>query len=165
MTIEMRPLVLASALVASTAFLLAGCGSGGDEGSGGNAGGGQTIEITETDFKLDPSMVTIDGPGTYTFHVENEGETVHALEIEGQGLEEETDDIDPGSSADLTVDISEPGEYELYCPVDGHREQGMEGTLVLGGGGGGTTTGEDTTTEDETTTEDDDGGGGGYGYR
>ena len=29
--------------------------------------------------------------------------------------------------------ISKPGEYEFYCPIDGHREQGMEGTIVVGG--------------------------------
>jgi plastocyanin len=167
---EMRLVVLVIASAAVTALLLAGCGSGDDESSGGDAGGGgQTIEIVETEFKLDPSTVTVDAPGTYTLHVANEGGAVHALEIEGQGLEEETEDIDPGGSADLTVEITEPGGYELYCPIDGHREQGMEGTLRLGGGTGGTTTDEDedetTTEEDETTTEEDGGGGGGYGYR
>jgi hypothetical protein len=29
----------------------------------------------------------------------------------------------------------------MYCPVDGHRAQGMAGTISVGGaGGGGTTT-------------------------
>jgi uncharacterized cupredoxin-like copper-binding protein len=150
------PGLAAAALAAS---VLGACGSGGgEEGAGGEAGGAtKTIEIVESEFKLEPSTVTIEEPGTYTFHVVNEGGIVHALEIEGAGLEEETEDIDPGNSADLTVEITEPGEYELYCPVDGHRGQGMEGTLSLGGGTGGTTTGEDTTTEDS-----DDGG---YGYR
>jgi uncharacterized cupredoxin-like copper-binding protein len=137
---------------------LAACGSGGDKGSGEGGGAApKTIRIAETEFKLDPSTVTVDKPGTYTFHVVNQGGAVHALEIDGPGVEEQTADIDPGGSADLTVEISEPGEYELYCPVDGHREHGMEGILSVGGGGGGATT-EDTTTEDS----DDNGG---YGYR
>ena len=86
----------------------------------------------------------------------NEGEFPHALEIEGRGIEEETDEIDGGETTELTVDL-EPGEYELYCPVGDHREQGMEGTLVVGGavGGSGTMTDE----PDETETE----GSGGYG--
>jgi uncharacterized cupredoxin-like copper-binding protein len=24
-----------------------------------------------------------------------------------------------------------PGEYEYYCPVDGHKAGGMEGTLTV----------------------------------
>jgi uncharacterized cupredoxin-like copper-binding protein len=141
------------------AALLAACGSGGDEDSGAAGGdSGKAIEIAETEFKLEPSTLTVDEPGTYTFHVVNEGGVVHALEVEGPGVEEETADIDPGGSAHLTVEIAEAGEYEFYCPVDGHREQGMEGTLSVGGGAGG-----GATTEDTTTQESDDNGG--YGYR
>src|SRR5215210_2092565 len=141
---------------------VAACGAGGDESPGGSGGATTTtIEISETEFALEPARVTVDEPGTYTFRVVNDGGVVHALEIEGSGLEDETEDIDPGESAELTVEISEPGEYELYCPVDGHRERGMEGTLSVGGSGGGTTTG-DTTTEDSDDDEDD---GGGYDYR
>ena len=67
-----------------------------------------------------------------TFTLVNDGQSTHALEIEGQGIEEESDEVDGGGTTALTVDLK-PGEYEFYCPVDGHREQGMEGTLVVGG--------------------------------
>jgi uncharacterized cupredoxin-like copper-binding protein len=84
-----------------------------------------------------------------TFRVVNTGSVAHALEVEGPTGEIETAELQPGESADLTVDASKAGEYEMYCPIDGHRQQGMEGTLVVGGGGGGTTTTDETTTEDE----------------
>jgi hypothetical protein len=76
--------------------------------------------------------------------------------VEGNGVEEKTDTISPGSSAKLTVDLSKAGNYEVYCPIDGHRAMGMEAKLVVGGssaGGGGTTT-----TETKTKSS------GGYGY-
>jgi uncharacterized cupredoxin-like copper-binding protein len=144
------------------AVVLAGCGAEEGEDEAEQAGPtGQTIEIVETDFALDPADVQLEGPGTYTFRAVNEGETAHALEIDGMGIEEETEEFAPGESAELTVELTEAGEYELYCPVEGHKELGMEGTLTVGGaaGGGGTTT--DETTTDETTTEDE---GDGYDY-
>ena len=139
-------------LVALALVLLPACG--GDEGSGDDAAapGGAVVEVTLEDFTIDPSTIAVE-PGSYTFHVVNDGATVHALEVEGPTGEVETEELEPGESADLTVDLEEDGEFEMYCPVGDHRERGMEGTVTVGaGGGGGTTT-------DETTTEDS-----GYGY-
>jgi uncharacterized cupredoxin-like copper-binding protein len=31
----------------------------------------------------------------------------------------------------VTVDLK-AGKYEYYCPVDGHKDAGMEGTLTVG---------------------------------
>jgi plastocyanin len=148
------------ALLAFLALVLAACGSAGDDedGSGTPAGeGGQTIEIVGTEFALEPAMVELDAPGTYTFVFRNEGGTVHALEVDGHGVEEETEEIGAGETAELTVELAEAGEYELYCPVGNHREQGMEGTVVVGGAAG-TTTHETTTDGDG---DDDDSGGSG----
>ena len=140
--------------------LLAGCGSddSGDEASAtGTNAGGASIKLTATEFAFDPATLEVDQAGETTFTLVNDGEFPHALEIEGQGIEEETDEIDGGATAELTVDL-EPGEYEFYCPVGDHREKGMEGTLVVGGaaGGSGTMTDE----PDETETESSSGYGG-----
>jgi uncharacterized cupredoxin-like copper-binding protein len=115
-------------------FALSGCGGGSSSSATTAAGSGQRVAISEVDFKLDPSTVKVSGAGTYTLHVTNDGKAEHALEVEGKGVEEETETIQPGESADVTVQL-EDGEYELYCPVDGHRKLGMEGKLVVGSGG------------------------------
>ncbi|HEV8248575.1 MAG TPA: cupredoxin domain-containing protein [Gaiellaceae bacterium] len=147
----MRLLPLA---VLVTVFALAGCG--GDNGSSASSSGGarSTIEVRLSEFKLDPSHVSVDEPGTYTFRAVNDGQSVHALEIEGHGVEEETENIQPGDSADLTVDLKEAGDYELYCPVDDHRAMGMDGSVDVGGAGAGA---------GATTTNGDEDQGGGYG--
>jgi len=148
-------------LLAFAAVLLPACGgeSPANPGEAG-AGGGEVVEVSLSEFALEPASFSVE-PGSYTFHVVNDGSTVHALEVEGPSGEVETEDLQPGDSADLDVDLSEPGEYEIYCPVDDHKGMGMEGTITVGdgdggGGGGGTTTTDDTTT--------DDSGGYDYGY-
>jgi uncharacterized cupredoxin-like copper-binding protein len=147
------------ALLAPLVVVLAGCGgsSGGSKTQAAVSSSGQTIQVKETEFKLTPSSFTVSKPGTVTFEATNAGTTGHALEVEGNGVEEKTSTISPGSSAKLTVDLSKNGTYEVYCPVDGHRAMGMEAKLVVGGasagGGGGTTT-----TETKTKSS------GGYGY-
>jgi plastocyanin len=129
---------------------LLACGSDEEEEAG-----GQTVDVTATEFAFNPPDIQLDEAGTYTFHLTNAGEFEHALEIDGQGIEEETDVIGGGESADVTVDLTD-GEYEIYCPVGNHREMGMEGTLVVGAGGGGAGTGGTGTMEDETTTAETD---------
>jgi uncharacterized cupredoxin-like copper-binding protein len=165
-------------LLFAAAFLTAGCGGSNNEES---AGGGNTttsestttseggaapikkIVISETEFKLDPSSVKLDKPGTYVFEAKNNGSVEHALEIEGQGVEEETSTLGPGEEAEVRVTLTKAGSYEMYCPISNHRDQGMEGTVTLGGGGSGTTTGEDNMkTETESETETSGGGNGGY---
>ncbi len=123
-------------------LLLAGCGGGG--GNESNEGGSvvQTIQIAEKEFSLNPSTVNLPRTGTYEFRAMNGGQITHALEIEGNGVEEETEEIGSGSAMTLRVTLSKAGSYEMYCPIDGHKDQGMKGTIVVGSaaGSGGTTT-------------------------
>ena len=121
-------LVLVAAMIA-----VAGCGGDDDGGSEETTNGtsSQTFSIVESDFTLNPATVTVDGPGTYTFEATNDGGVDHSLEIEGNGVEEETDTIGPGESASVTVDL-ESGTYEMYCPIGNHRDLGMSGEITVG---------------------------------
>lgn len=119
-------------ILTALGLALAGCGGDGEDGEPTSAAPRQTVTITETDFALDPSSVDLDEPGTYAFEVVNEGEVAHALEVEGEGIEEETKTLQPGERATLTVTL-EGGSYELYCPIDDHKDRGMVGKAVVGG--------------------------------
>lgn len=123
------------ALIPIAALALAGCGGNGEDSGGSTTtteATGQPVEVSLVDFALEPRTVTLDAPGTYTFTATNDGQAQHALEIDGNGVEEVTDTLGPGESGQVTVELA-AGEYELYCPVDGHRANGMEGTLVVAG--------------------------------
>ena len=100
----------------------------------------KTIVIKETEFKLSPSSVTLSKPGTYKFQAENEGSYQHSLEIEGKGVKSKGSEegeavleqaLNPGQSGVLTVTFQKPGTYEMYCPVDGHEQEGMKGEVVV----------------------------------
>jgi uncharacterized cupredoxin-like copper-binding protein len=70
--------------------------------------------------------------GTVTVRMRNPSgnQLPHAIEVEGEGLEEEGDTVQAGDASTVTVDLK-PGRYEFYCPVDGHEDQGMKGTLTV----------------------------------
>jgi hypothetical protein len=106
-----------AALLAIGALLavpVAGCGGDDDdEGESGEAtpaatstapsggGGGETVDMSLTDFALNPADPALKA-GSVTFNVTNDGQTTHALEVEGPGEEMETEDLAPGGSAKLT---------------------------------------------------------------
>jgi uncharacterized cupredoxin-like copper-binding protein len=102
--------------------------------SGASGGAIKTVVIKESEFKLSPSSVTLSKPGTYTFKAENKGSSQHSLEIEGKGVKGEAQleqVLDPGQSGVLTVSFQKSGTYEMYCPVDGHEQEGMKGEVVV----------------------------------
>jgi uncharacterized cupredoxin-like copper-binding protein len=132
-----------AAAVALTAMAVAGCGGSDNNGGGGSgsaskstspatSGGGNAVKLSETEFKIAPATPSVKETGTVTFTATNNGQITHALEVDGPGEEKKTGNIEPGKSATLKVDISKPGTYEFYCPIDGHRQSGMKGEIKIG---------------------------------
>jgi uncharacterized cupredoxin-like copper-binding protein len=100
------------------------------ETQGGN-GGTSTIDLSMTDFELNPSDPTVPA-GEVTINATNDGQAPHNIEVEGPSGEQELEsDLSPGDSGTLTVDLSKPGNYEWYCPVGNHRDLGMEGEITV----------------------------------
>jgi plastocyanin len=80
------------------------------------------------DLAFDQTELTA-AAGEVTIEFTNESGIPHNVEVEGNGVEEVSETITEGSTS-LTLTL-EPGEYEFYCAVPGHREGGMEGTLTV----------------------------------
>ena len=141
-----RTEMLAIALLLATALGATACGS---SSSGSSSSAQQTsnsssapsgatstgkLHVTETEFKIAPDNPTIAETGTVTFTVANKGKFPHALEVEGVSGEPKTSTLQPGQTATLQVNFTKKGSFTWYCPVDGHRQKGMEGKITVGGG-------------------------------
>jgi uncharacterized cupredoxin-like copper-binding protein len=97
------------------------------------AAAGETIKVTESEFKIQlPAQSGLKG-GTYTFQVHNAGKIPHDLVVTGPGITgtEKTPTIAAGGDATLKVALS-GGSYVLYCSVPGHRQLGMQAKLAVG---------------------------------
>lgn len=83
------------------------------------------------EYRITPSQLSLDA-GSYTFTAVNDGTISHALELTGNGIDAHTPDLAfaPGHSEGFTTTLK-PGSYQFFCPVDGHRGLGMQGTLVV----------------------------------
>ena len=121
---------------------LAGCGgneskpnagsnkSGSSTGSSGGGGGQQLALAAPEDGSLKFDKTELDGKaGTVTINFDNPSTTPHAVEIEGNGVEEASDTV-TSSKTSVTADLK-AGTYTFYCPVGNHRAEGMEGTLTV----------------------------------
>jgi plastocyanin len=135
-----------SVVILVLALLAAGCGDDDDEGGGGGAastpeatetateessGGGEALTLTADPggtISWEPGQLSASA-GSVTVKLVNESDTPHAVEVEGNGVEEESETV-TGGETELTVDL-EAGEYTYYCPVGDHRKDGMEGTLTV----------------------------------
>jgi uncharacterized cupredoxin-like copper-binding protein len=95
--------------------------------------GGDAVAISLTEFALEPSDLTLSA-GTYTFNGINDGAIPHALSLAGEGVEAGTPDMSyaAGISQGFEVELA-PGTYEVFCPVPGHAEAGMTGTITVTG--------------------------------
>jgi len=88
---------------------------------------GRTVRVRMSEFKYEMQPVEVPA-GTVTFQVENVGTVEHDFLIEG--LDKGTQQLRPGQSATLTVDLK-PGSYNVFCNVAGHKEAGMQMQLVV----------------------------------
>jgi plastocyanin len=135
-----------SILVAALALALAGCGGSSDKNAGSNtsgssstpssnsggsssSGGGLALAApADGSLKFDKTELTAKA-GKVTIDFDNPASIPHAVAVKGDGVDQKSDEV-TNSKTSLTVDLK-PGTYEFYCPVPGHEQAGMKGTLTV----------------------------------
>jgi uncharacterized cupredoxin-like copper-binding protein len=142
------------ALLATGCLALAACGgSGGSSSSGSSSGssgssssssssgssGSSSSSGGASDLKLsaDPSgqlKFTVDSlstkAGKVTLTMDNPSDVPHAIAVEGNGVDQDGKVVNKNGTSTVTANLK-PGKYTFYCPVDGHRAAGMQGTLTV----------------------------------
>ena len=137
-------------LAAVLALLLAGCGSS-NKNAQSNTSGTTTATATpattssssssssssgalalaapaDGSLKFDKSTLTAKA-GSVTIDLDNPSSTPHGVAVEGNGVDKDSQTVTNGKTS-VTVDLK-PGKYTFYCPVPGHRQAGMVGTLTV----------------------------------
>ncbi len=124
-----RTCVVAGAVALGAALGLAACG-GDDGGSSYQEPSGEaqeTLTLESGNNYFDPEEVELPAGVNEIEMVNDDG--LHTLVIDGvDGFKLEVSGSGESDAKKLELD---PGEYDFYCDITGHRAQGMEGTLVV----------------------------------
>jgi uncharacterized cupredoxin-like copper-binding protein len=133
-------------LLAAVVLVVAGCGGGSSNknagsSSGGSSssssssssgGGGQQLSLAapkDGSLKFDKTALTAKA-GKVTIDFDNASASVpHGIGIKGNGVTETSDTV-TGAKTSVTATLK-PGTYTFYCPVPGHEQAGMKGTLTV----------------------------------
>lgn len=104
-------------------------------GSGGAAGASGAITVSAGDSACTLSATTAPA-GTVTFHVTNTGSKVNEFYVYAAGdrVVAEAENITPGLSHDVKVELTEPGSYTTACKP-GMAGDGIRATFTVTGPG------------------------------
>ncbi len=116
----------------------------------------QTVDVSLFEWGISTNVIEVQ-EGTIEFLVSNDGNVPHALAITGNGVNDETEVFSGGQNRTLRVQLS-AGDYELWCPVPGHRDLGMEVSFRTSGetSSGGTSVAEAVDTNSSGFIDDDE---------
>ena len=54
----------------------------------------------------------------------------HAVAVTGNGVDKAGQTVNKGGTSTISVNLK-PGKYTFFCPVPGHRQAGMQGTVTV----------------------------------
>ena len=129
-----RPALRLAAVIAPVAvatLALTACSGSTGAGSGSTAAGAITVNATDTACEL---SATTAKAGTVTFEITNAGTKVNEFYVyaEGDRIVSEVENIAPGLSRQLKVEITEPGTFTTACKP-GMVGDGIRGSFTVTG--------------------------------
>jgi uncharacterized cupredoxin-like copper-binding protein len=97
-----------------------------------SAGGATTLKLAaDPGGQLKFNKTALSAPaGKVTIVMDNPSSVPHAVAIEGNGVDVDGKTVEKGGVSTASADLK-AGKYEFYCPVDAHKDAGMEGELTV----------------------------------
>jgi uncharacterized cupredoxin-like copper-binding protein len=92
------------------------------------------LDVSVRNGTFAPNQLRVAPGQQVTLRITNQDQIAHGLilEVPGQSVALPTA-IQPGASATLTfIAPEQPGIYNFYSSVDGQRQQGLQGTIIVG---------------------------------
>jgi plastocyanin len=89
--------------------------------------GAPTVDVDASNFEFGPDTITIDAQEDVTVALHST-EGPHDFAVDGLGR---VTDVGGGDSASGRLRIDRRGRYTFFCTLPGHRDGGMEGTVVV----------------------------------
>lgn len=132
--LRVRTVIVAGA--AALSLVAAACVGASTEGGTGTGAQAQAapaaVEVTLSDFAIEPSTIAVPADTPISVAVINHGEAPHTFGVTVDGSTIETAIIDPGGEATLELPALAAGTYEALCTVPGHTDLGMVATVAAG---------------------------------
>jgi plastocyanin/mono/diheme cytochrome c family protein len=88
-----------------------------------------TFNVEMKDIAFAETTLTVPANTEITINLTNTGAAPHAFKIEALGVD--SGEYASGQSGAVTFNSGEPGTYTYICPVPGHADIGMVGTIVV----------------------------------
>jgi uncharacterized cupredoxin-like copper-binding protein len=101
-------------------------------GGGSSSGASTNVKLSADpsgQLKFDKSALKAKA-GNVTLTMDNPAPVPHGIAVEGNGVDKDGKTVQKGGVSTVTVKLK-PGKYEFYCPVPGHKQAGMKGTLTV----------------------------------
>jgi uncharacterized cupredoxin-like copper-binding protein len=133
---------IACSSLAAVALAIGGCGE--DRAAGGRATGTSptpadepatavgkvvaTVSVSLAEYRLNPVNPRVARGGAVAFVATNDGQTTHALAVDGPAGTVSSKPLAPGERRTIVVRLP-PGTYKWLCPIADHEERGMAGRV------------------------------------
>ncbi len=131
----MKRLIVFGVVGAAIALLGAACSaSSGTQTQGGGEGTALAIRLKE--LAIQPATIQVPAGEPVTLNISDVGAAQHSFAVDLGSRVLQTDMLNPGGTATLELPALDAGSYQAWCTVPGHREAGMQATLVAASGNG-----------------------------